>query len=191
MCRRLTSICTVQSRRKTGHAGDLAVSDNISLLFLPPYSPELNPKENLWDETRDTLQELCPQVHLAESSSRRSSISRYRAQSRKLNPSPHSPPSSGLSDLEVVSILPAPSAASCPFRKYDLAWEPQNDKGHQTKSSRGKHTPSCADRLAGGASTAPGSALKQTSSIDHSEEPTHAPRSCNVPGIFGIERLHP
>ena len=29
--------------------------DNISLLFLPPYSPELNPKENLWDEIREKL----------------------------------------------------------------------------------------------------------------------------------------
>lgn len=35
--------------------GDLAVPDNISLLFLPPYSPELNPKENLWDEIREKL----------------------------------------------------------------------------------------------------------------------------------------
>ena len=26
--------------------GDLALPDNVSLLFLPPYSPELNPKEN-------------------------------------------------------------------------------------------------------------------------------------------------
>ena len=26
----------------------LTISANISLLFLPPYSPELNPKENLW-----------------------------------------------------------------------------------------------------------------------------------------------
>jgi transposase len=24
-------------------------------LFLPPYAPELNPKENLWDEIRETL----------------------------------------------------------------------------------------------------------------------------------------
>ena len=31
--------------------GDLAVPRNIALLFLPPYSPELNPKENLWDES--------------------------------------------------------------------------------------------------------------------------------------------
>jgi transposase len=29
--------------------------DNISLLFLPPYAPELNPKENLWDEIRDKI----------------------------------------------------------------------------------------------------------------------------------------
>ena len=33
----------------------LAVPDNISLLFLPPYSPELNPKENLWDEIREKV----------------------------------------------------------------------------------------------------------------------------------------
>jgi hypothetical protein len=44
---------------------------------------------------------------------------------------------------------------------------------------------------AGGASAAPGSALKQISSFEHSGEPTDAPRSCNVSGIFGIERLHP
>src|ERR1700730_5633632 len=28
---------------------------DISLLFLPPYSPELNPKENLWDEIREKI----------------------------------------------------------------------------------------------------------------------------------------
>jgi transposase len=45
---------------------DLAVPDNISLLFLPPYSPGLNPNEKPWDEIREKLlQELCPQVHLA------------------------------------------------------------------------------------------------------------------------------
>jgi transposase len=26
-----------------------------SLLFLPPYSPELNPKENLWGEIREKI----------------------------------------------------------------------------------------------------------------------------------------
>ena len=35
--------------------GDLAVPTNITLLFLPPYAPELNPKENLWDEIRETV----------------------------------------------------------------------------------------------------------------------------------------
>ena len=34
---------------------DLAVPDNVSLLFLPPYAPELNPKENLWDEIREKI----------------------------------------------------------------------------------------------------------------------------------------
>jgi hypothetical protein len=33
----------------------LVVPDNISLLFLPPYAPELNPKENLWDEIREKI----------------------------------------------------------------------------------------------------------------------------------------
>jgi transposase len=34
---------------------DLVVPDNIALLYLPPYSPELNPKENLWDEIREKV----------------------------------------------------------------------------------------------------------------------------------------
>jgi transposase len=36
-------------------SGDLAVPKNITLLPLPPYSPELNPKENLWDEIREKI----------------------------------------------------------------------------------------------------------------------------------------
>ncbi len=35
--------------------GDLAVPTNLTLLYLPPYSPELNPKENLWDEIREKI----------------------------------------------------------------------------------------------------------------------------------------
>jgi transposase len=35
--------------------GKLTVPDNVWLLFLPPYSPELNPKENLWDEIREKI----------------------------------------------------------------------------------------------------------------------------------------
>ena len=34
---------------------DLVLPDNISLLFLPPYSPELNPKENIWHEIREKI----------------------------------------------------------------------------------------------------------------------------------------
>ena len=38
----------------------LVVPDNISLLSLPPYSPELNPMENVWDYLRQN--KLCAQV---------------------------------------------------------------------------------------------------------------------------------
>jgi putative transposase len=34
-------------------AGDLVVPANLSLVFLPPYSPELNPIERLWLYLRD------------------------------------------------------------------------------------------------------------------------------------------
>ena len=34
-------------------AKSLAVPENIRLLRLPPYSPELNPQEHLWDELRE------------------------------------------------------------------------------------------------------------------------------------------
>jgi transposase len=33
-------------------ADDLVVPDNITLLKLPPYSPELNPVENIWQYLR-------------------------------------------------------------------------------------------------------------------------------------------
>ena len=36
-------------------AAATSLPDNISLLFLPPYSPELNPKENLWHEIREKI----------------------------------------------------------------------------------------------------------------------------------------
>ena len=38
----------------------LVVPDNISLLSLPPYSPELNPMEKVWDYLRQN--KLCAQV---------------------------------------------------------------------------------------------------------------------------------
>ena len=34
-------------------AKDLVVPESIRLLPLPPYSPELNPQEHLWDEIRE------------------------------------------------------------------------------------------------------------------------------------------
>jgi hypothetical protein len=61
--------------------GDLAVPDNITLLYLPPYSPELNPKENLWDEIRE-LQELCAQIHGRCPRQAQAGYPLYRAQSK-------------------------------------------------------------------------------------------------------------
>jgi transposase len=34
---------------------ELEVPSNIILRLLPPYSPELNPQENLWDEIREKI----------------------------------------------------------------------------------------------------------------------------------------
>ena len=39
-------ICDGAGWHQTG--GQLCVPDNITLLSLPPYSPELNPMENVW-----------------------------------------------------------------------------------------------------------------------------------------------
>ena len=40
--------------------GELAVPDNMTLLSLPPYSPELNPMENVWEYLRGN--KLCAVV---------------------------------------------------------------------------------------------------------------------------------
>lgn len=34
-------------------AADLLVPENMQLVSLPPYAPELNPVEHLWDELRE------------------------------------------------------------------------------------------------------------------------------------------
>jgi len=34
-------------------SGELKIPDNIRIIKLPPYSPELNPSENMWDEMRE------------------------------------------------------------------------------------------------------------------------------------------
>jgi len=49
-------------------AGDLVVPDNLSLVFLPPYSPELNPIERLWLHLRDNRLSHCFSRPLARSS---------------------------------------------------------------------------------------------------------------------------
>jgi transposase len=36
-------------------SGDLVIPANITLAFLPPYSPELNPQEHIWDEIREKI----------------------------------------------------------------------------------------------------------------------------------------
>ena len=81
----------------------LVLPGNISLLFLPPYSPELNPKENLWDEIRKKSSRTTPSnqsTPFAPSSSRRSSTSNAIPQSS--NPSRLSPISPSHSDVEMV-----------------------------------------------------------------------------------------
>lgn len=35
------------------HARDLLIPENMHLVFLPPYSPELNPMEHVWEEIRE------------------------------------------------------------------------------------------------------------------------------------------
>src|SRR6476660_7745200 len=83
--------------------GYLALPDNISLLFLPPYSPELNPNENLWDEIREKSSKTTPSnpsTPSAPSSSRRSSIS--NAIPKLYNPSRPSPILPHHSDVEMV-----------------------------------------------------------------------------------------
>jgi hypothetical protein len=36
-------------------ANKLSVPSNVELIFLPPYSPELNPVERLWQDLKDQL----------------------------------------------------------------------------------------------------------------------------------------
>jgi hypothetical protein len=48
-------VCDGAGWHQTG--GELHVPDNISLLLLPPYSPELNPMENVWEYLRQN--KLC------------------------------------------------------------------------------------------------------------------------------------
>lgn len=46
-------ILMVMDNAPCHRSGELLVPDNITLLPLPPYSPSLNPQENIWDEMRE------------------------------------------------------------------------------------------------------------------------------------------
>jgi transposase len=37
------------------HAKSLQIPDNMALIFLPPYSPELNPAEKIWRYFKDRV----------------------------------------------------------------------------------------------------------------------------------------
>jgi transposase len=67
--------------------GALVVPRNIRLLYLPPYSPELNPKENLWDEIREKIQKLRAQIHgrRARQAQAGHPLSRAQSQARPLH----------------------------------------------------------------------------------------------------------
>jgi hypothetical protein len=57
-CAHAIVICDGAGWHQTG--GDLNVPDNITLLPLPPYAPELNPMENVWEYLRTNM--LCGQL---------------------------------------------------------------------------------------------------------------------------------
>ena len=69
-------------------SGDLVVPSNITLSPLPAYSPELNPQENIWDETEKRSSRTTPSnrwMKYMTSSKRRRSTS--NAIERSSNPS--------------------------------------------------------------------------------------------------------
>ncbi len=84
-------------------SGELVVPDNVRLLYLPPYSPELNPKESLWDEIRE---KIFKNFALKSMDAVRASLSRPSSTSSAIPsssaPSLPSPISSTHSDVELV-----------------------------------------------------------------------------------------
>lgn len=44
---------------KSHHATALTLPPNVALLFLPPYAPELNPVERVWQAIKDQLAWFC------------------------------------------------------------------------------------------------------------------------------------
>jgi len=81
--------------------GALVVPDNVTLLYLPPYSPELNPKENLWSVKRSSRTMRSNLWTPSGPSSGRLSFT-WSAIPSWSAPSPLSPISSTHSDVEPV-----------------------------------------------------------------------------------------
>lgn len=70
-------------------AKELIVPENIRLLPLPPYAPELNPQEHVWDETAG---ERVPQPGIQPSGCDRSAVGEWLAPSSRQyrsSPQPH------------------------------------------------------------------------------------------------------
>ncbi len=57
--------------------GRLRVPDNITLLLLPPYSPELNPMENVWHYCAKTFSAPASGTHTTTSSTPASTAWRF------------------------------------------------------------------------------------------------------------------
>ncbi|HUB63258.1 MAG TPA: transposase [Methylocella sp.] len=83
--------------------GDLTLPGNISLLFLPSYSPELNPKENLWEEIREkSFKNYALKSIDAVRTKLKRAIFCIKRNPETVNQSPHSPTSESHSDGEMV-----------------------------------------------------------------------------------------
>jgi transposase len=74
------------------HCSDeLEIPANIILHLLPPYSPELNPQENVWDEIREKNSRTMPSNPWTTSTQNSMRLrSTSNAIQRSSNPSPHS-----------------------------------------------------------------------------------------------------
>jgi DDE superfamily endonuclease len=92
--------------------GDLVLPDNISLLFLPPYGPELNLKENLWDEIREKIFKTYVLKSIDAVRAKLKEAILYMERKPEIVKSiPHSPTFSSHSDVEMVLLRRRPSLA--------------------------------------------------------------------------------
>jgi hypothetical protein len=75
----------------------------ITLLYLPPHSPELNPKENLWDGIREKIfKNYALKSVDAGRAKLRQAIVYIERNPKLVHPSPRFPMSSTHSDVELV-----------------------------------------------------------------------------------------